>query len=111
MLRLNLVLLAVLIASGLYVVRTSYEARRLFSALESERQRERQLQVEYEQLEVAKRAQATPSRVEKIAREKLRMANASPAVTHYLTEQGARPVPTTIVPASGAAAASTEASR
>lgn len=84
MMRLNLLLLAVLIASSLYLVRTSYESRRLFSQLETEREREHQLQVELEQLEVTKRAQATPLRVEKIAREKLRMFNATPAVTQYV---------------------------
>lgn len=84
MMRLNLALLLALIISSLYLVRTSYEARRMFSSLEVERTREQQLAVQSEQLELAQRAQATPLRVEKIAREKLRMFNASPAVTQYV---------------------------
>ncbi|TAL25013.1 MAG: cell division protein FtsL [Aquabacterium sp.] len=86
---MNLLLAAALLASALYLVRTTYESRKLFVALEAEHARERRLQIELEQLEVAKRAQATPLRVEKIAREKLRMFNASPALTHYVPAAGA----------------------
>ena len=69
---MNLLLAAALLASALYLVRTTYESRKLFVALEAEHARERRLQIELEQLEVAKRAQATPLRVEKIAREKVK---------------------------------------
>ena len=44
MTRLNIVLLLAVIASALYLVRTSYEARRLVDAVESERRRETVLQ-------------------------------------------------------------------
>jgi cell division protein FtsL len=89
MTRLNIVLLLAVLASALYLVRTSYEARRLFDAAESERAREVQLQTEFERLEVTKRAQATPLRVEKIARERLRMFNTTAALTHYVGLNGA----------------------
>lgn len=82
--RFNLLLLAALLVSALYLVRTSYESRRLFVAIEGERKRAQQLQAEYEQLEVAQRKQGTPLRVEKIARDKLRMFGASPALTQYV---------------------------
>jgi cell division protein FtsL len=82
MTRLNIVLLAMVLVSALYLVRTSYDTRKLFDMAESERARETQLQTEFERLEVAKRAQATPLRVEKIARERLRMVNTTAALTH-----------------------------
>ena len=48
------------------------------------------LQIEFERLQVDKRAQATPLRVEKLARDKLKMFDNSPARTHYvaLSESG-----------------------
>ncbi|HWP20297.1 MAG TPA: cell division protein FtsL [Burkholderiaceae bacterium] len=83
--RLHVVLFVALVASGLYLVRMSYEARRLFVEVERAQAQERQLETEFEQLQVEKRAQATPLRVEKVAREKLAMRTATPAVTHYAT--------------------------
>jgi cell division protein FtsL len=49
-----------------------------------------ELQIEFERLQVDKRAQATPLRVEKLARDKLKMFDNSPARTHYvaLSESG-----------------------
>jgi cell division protein FtsL len=38
---------------------------------------------------VEKRAQATPGRVERIAREQLHMRPATPAITQYVTLKGA----------------------
>jgi cell division protein FtsL len=43
------------------------------------------LELENERLQVEKRAQATPLRVEKLAREKLQMRSATPAITSYAT--------------------------
>lgn len=83
--RLQIVLFAAIVLSGLYMVRVSYEARRLFVEVERAQADERQLETDYEQLQVEKRAQATPLRVEKVAREKLAMRTATPAVTHYVT--------------------------
>jgi cell division protein FtsL len=99
--RLNILLLVALLASALYQVRTSHEARRLFVALEAERVREAQLQTEYEQLDVAKRSQAVPLRVERLAREKLRMFNASPALTQYVGLSEAAVPPAASAPAAG----------
>ena len=44
-----------------------------------------QLDADFERLEAERQAQATPLRVEKVAREKLRMRTATPAVTQYVT--------------------------
>ena len=85
MTRVNLLLLLALVASAVYLVRVSYDARRLYAAVDRAQAQERQLEVEFEQLKAEKQAQATPSRVEKAAREKLGMRNATPAITQYVT--------------------------
>lgn len=83
--RLNILLAIALFISCLWLVRTSYESRRLFVELEKAQSQSHELQIEFERLEVDKRAQATPLRVEKLAREKLRMFNNTPGVTHYVS--------------------------
>ena len=83
--RVNVVLLIMLLASGLYLVRVSYDARRLFAELDRAQGEERQLDTEFERLKAEKQSQATPLRVEKTAREKLAMRTASPAITQYVT--------------------------
>ncbi|WP_374667557.1 cell division protein FtsL [Ramlibacter sp.] len=85
MTRLNLVLLAAVIASALYLVRVQYESRRLYTEIEKAQSEFRHLEVEHERLQVEKRAQATPGRVERLAREQLQMRAASPAITQYVT--------------------------
>jgi cell division protein FtsL len=84
MTRLNIVLLIAVIASALYLVRTQYESRRLFVELEKAQNLSRKLDLERERLDVEKRAQATPLRVEKLAKEQLQMRTATPAVTQYV---------------------------
>lgn len=86
MTRLNLVLLLAVLASALYLVNVQYESRRLFSALDQAHAEARRLEADNERLQVEKRAQATPSRVERLAREKLQMRTATPAITHYVTD-------------------------
>ena len=85
MTRLNLVLLLAVIVSALYVVRTQYESRRLYAELDRARSEARKLETEHERLQVEKRAQATPARVERLARDQLQMRAASPAITQYVT--------------------------
>lgn len=86
MARLNLFLAVVLLLSCFWLIRSSYESRHLFIELEKAQSREHELQSDRERLQLDKRAQATPLRVEKLAREKLRMFNATPAVTHYVSQ-------------------------
>ena len=43
------------------------------------------LEIENERLQVEKRAQATPLRVEKLAKEQLQMRTSTPAITQYVT--------------------------
>ena len=86
MVRLNLLLLLALIGSGLYLVKSSHEARRLFAELDKLQGEQRRLDVEHQRLVTERQAQATNLRVERVAREKLRMAPATPAVTQYVTD-------------------------
>jgi len=85
MIRLNLVLLLAVIASALYLVDTQYQSRRLFAEVDRARSDARRLEIEHERLQVEKRAQATPARVERLAREQLQMRGATPAITQYVT--------------------------
>lgn len=85
MIRLNLVLLAAVMASALYLVNVQYESRRLYSALDKARAETKRLESENERLQVERRGQATPLRVEKLAKEQLQMRAATPAITHYVT--------------------------
>jgi cell division protein FtsL len=85
MTRLNVLLLVALIISSIYLVRISYDARRLFAELDRAQGEERTLDSEHERLKTEKQSQATPLRVERTARERLAMRNATPAVTQYVT--------------------------
>ena len=84
MTRLNIVLLLAVVASAMYLVRTQYESRRLYTELDRAVAEARRLETEHERLQVEKRAQATPLRVERVAREKLGMRGANAAVTLYV---------------------------
>ncbi len=85
MTRINLVLLLAVLASALYLVSVQYESRRLFTALDRTYGESLKLDTEYERLQLEKRAQATPLRVEKLAKEQLHMRVATPAITHYVS--------------------------
>ena len=85
MTRLNLVLLLAVMASALYLVRTQYESRRLFAELDRAQADARRIVLDNERLQVEKRAQATPLRVERLAKEQLQMRTATPAITQYVT--------------------------
>ncbi|MCY1164468.1 MULTISPECIES: cell division protein FtsL [Polaromonas] len=87
MTRLSLVLLVAVLASALYLVHTQYESRRLYVELEKAAAQSRKLESENERLQVEKRAQATPLRVEKLAKDNLQMRTATPAITQYVTRK------------------------
>jgi len=87
--RLALLLLVLLIASSLYLVNTSYDARRLFTQLDRARAEQRVLDTEFKRLDAERQAQGTHLRVEKMAREKLQMRTATPAVTQYVADAAA----------------------
>ena len=83
MTRLNVVLLMAVLASALYLVNVQYESRRLFTELDKAGSEAHRLELEFERLQLEKREQATPMRVEKLAREQLQMRTATPDITHY----------------------------
>lgn len=70
---LCIVLLCVLVGCALSLVTSRHEARRLTVELSREQQRARQFDVEYGQLSLEQSTWGMPARVEKIARETLRM--------------------------------------
>jgi cell division protein FtsL len=74
MVRLNMLLLLAAVFCALSVVTSQHKARKLFQALEVEQDRAKQLEVEYGQLQLELSTWATSPRIEKIAREKLRMS-------------------------------------
>lgn len=88
MMRINLVLLLALVLSGLYLVNVQYESRRVFIELDRARAEARRLESDNERLQVQKRATATPVRVERLAKEKLQMRQASPGITTYVAYPG-----------------------
>ncbi len=91
MIRLNLVLLAAVVLSALYLVGVQYESRRVFTDLDRARSEARRLETEHERLQVQKRAAATPVRVEKLAKDKLQMQAAHPGITTYVNGADAAP--------------------
>ena len=89
MARLNLLLLLAVLVSALYLVRTQYESRRLYVEIEKATAQNRKIETERERLQVEKRSEATPLKVEKLARDRLRMRSATPAITQYVTYKAA----------------------
>jgi len=89
MIRVNLLLGLALLFSSLYLVRTAYDARRLFAELDKARNEAGRLDIEYKRLEAEREAQATSLRVERTARDKLAMRTATPAVTVYVQDVAA----------------------
>jgi cell division protein FtsL len=72
--RINLLLLLVLTACALGLVTSQHQARKLFAELEREQERAKQLDVEWGQLQLEQSTWAMHARVEKLARERLRMS-------------------------------------
>jgi len=108
--RLNVLLALALIVSGLYLVKISYESRRLFAEIENAHGTERQLESDRRRLEAERQAQATHLRVEATARTKLNMRAATPANTQYVVDAGlAAAPPSAPLAASPAAASAPEA--
>jgi cell division protein FtsL len=89
MARLNLVLLLAVLVSALYLVRTQYESRRLYVELEKAAAQSRKIETESERLQVEKRAEATPLKIEKLARDRLQMRTTTPAITQYVKYKSA----------------------
>ena len=87
MVRFNIFLLLIAVICSLSVVTSQHKARKLFQALESEQDRAKQLDVEFGQLQLELSTWATSPRIEKIAREKLRMKTPEAAKMLTATER------------------------
>lgn len=85
MTRLNLTLLVAVLVSAFYLVHLQYESRRLYVALDKAKSQALRLEADHEQLIVQKRIQATPSRVQRLAVEQLKMTAIHPGVTEYVS--------------------------
>ena len=71
--RLNLVLLAILVACALAVVTSQHKARKLYVELQKEQELAKQLGIEWGQLQLEQSTWAMHARVEKIASGQLKM--------------------------------------
>lgn len=67
------VLLVAVVTGSLSVVSSQHQARKLFIALQQEKERAHQLEVEWGQLQLEQSTLATPARVERIATQQLQM--------------------------------------
>lgn len=86
MTRLNLLLMAAVLLSGMYLVRTAYESRRVFAQVHRAQGEAHRLDVELQRLQAERHAQATNLRVEKVARERLNMHAIQPAITQPVSD-------------------------
>ena len=89
MARLNLLLLALLTVCALGLVTAQHKARKLFADLEREQARTKALDVEWGQLELETRTWALPSRIDKLARERLGMRPPDPRQTQLMRRERA----------------------
>ena len=80
--KLNFLLLVLLMGSCMLLVRTSHEARQLFSAVDRAEREQKQLDAEYRRLDAERQTQATHQKVERVARQRLHMQ--SPPLTVYV---------------------------
>jgi cell division protein FtsL len=93
MLRLNFFLLILVVACGVGTVAANHKARKLFTLLEREQARMRDLDVEWGQLQLEQSTWAGHARIEKIAHDRLRMK--IPAPSQIITVEAHVPGDTT----------------
>jgi len=85
--KLNLLLLAVLVACALGLVTSQHKARRLFSDLEREQNRARDLEAEYGRLQLEASTWGLHARVERIATGSLGLRPADPRRVRAVTRE------------------------
>lgn len=79
--RINLLLLVAVLLSGMVLIRSAYDSRRLFTEVDRARAEAQRLESDHQRLLAERHAQATNLRVEQVARERLHMRVINPAVT------------------------------
>jgi len=90
MTRVNLVLLVIVVLCALSLVTSRHQARRLFVELERAQAEQRGYETEYGQLQLEQSTWGMPARVEKVAREQLRMQLPTQARTEVVPMPAAR---------------------
>ena len=73
MARLNLLLLALVVMSSLALIASQHQARKLYSELQMEQAAAKRFEEEMGRLQIEQSSWSTPTRIEKIARERLGM--------------------------------------
>ncbi len=96
MARANFVLLLALIVCALLLVSSQQRARKLFVDLERAQQQQRQLEVQWNQLQLEQGLLTQHDLVDRTARKTLGMQNVTPAQTHYLTLTQEQPAATVV---------------
>jgi cell division protein FtsL len=84
--KLNVLLTALLVGCALSVVNARYQRNHLVNDLEKLASQQRQLDIDWAQLQLDQSTLGKNERIEQIARTDLNMAPLSPARTQYLTE-------------------------
>ena len=84
MTKVNLILLAILIACALAVITAQHQARKLYVELQKEQELSKQLEVEWGQLQLEQSTWAMHARIEKIAARELGMRVPSAARVQVL---------------------------
>jgi cell division protein FtsL len=108
MTRVNLILLALLVASALGTVASQHKARRLFAEWEREQVTQRKLDTEFRQLQLEQSTWAMHARIEKVALSQLKMQMPVPAKVQVVArgEPGSPRSAAPVAPAVPEAAAS-----
>jgi cell division protein FtsL len=88
MARLNLILLAILVACALSVVTSQHKARKFYVELQKEQEFAKQFEVEWGQLQLEQGTWAMHARVEKIAGGQLMMRVPPPSRVQVVAPEG-----------------------
>jgi cell division protein FtsL len=88
--KLNLLLLAVLVACAIGLVTSQHRARKLFSDLEREQDRARELDIDYGRLQLEASTWGLHQRVEKIATGMLGMRTPDPRRVRLISKEQPR---------------------
>jgi cell division protein FtsL len=80
MVRLNLLLLALIVLSSLALVASQHQARKLYNELQVEQASAKRFEETISRLQIEQSSWSTPTRIEKVARERLGMR--LPDVSH-----------------------------
>ncbi len=84
--KVNILLVLALVVSCLVLVRTAYESRQVYTALDRAKREHLQLEAEHGRLAAERQTQATHQKVGRVAAERLKMT--APVATLYVDAPG-----------------------